>query len=51
MYLESVDHDSRLELVVEVGETEYDFLAGALLSRDQPNRLKPGERPEDVYTD
>lgn len=48
-YLEGIDDDGGLELVLEVGEAEDDLLSRALLPLDKADRLVPGEGSEYIY--
>ena len=49
-YLKSVDNISSLELIVKISKTKDHLFIGSLFPRNQPNRLKSRERPEDIYT-
>ena len=47
--LKRVDHECRLEIILEVSEAENDLLFGVNLPGNQPDRLESLERSEDVY--
>jgi len=46
--LQRINHQRRLKVALEVGKAQNDLLVGVDLPRNQPDRLEPLERPEDV---
>ena len=47
--LQSVNHQRRLEAVLEVSEAKDDLLLRADLPRDEPHRFKSSEGSKDIY--